>query len=1124
MVTQQQAQMQNQQRSLEEANSLKKELNEEVNRRSHVENDLKTYKDRLLSLKSRRGVERVQETEVLQYYRDPKMEADLKDLEDKAHEEALKRTGIQSEIEVIGTKITKLENEVKNIEPKLVTREVTNYERDPQLDDDAAKLKNEINKLREEIHLHDKETAKLQTEVTILEQKKPNIKQKVVQKEVVKVEQDPEMLKAVRTFENEIADEGERSRSISSEIFQTRSQINTLERLIPTLEPKIITKEVKKVEQDPEALKESEKLKSLLDDEKKANTDLQIELSQLQRRMVQVTELKPKLEVKEVINEIYKVSPQTEEEIARLKKERQDTIKRTGDLEYDITRVGSDLVDLKSQPPQVEWKEVTQEVVKEERTPEDVKELQRLTDQLSVQHKSYDDIQDQIKRLTRERDEIKAEKSKVEMKEVNKEVVKYVDDPLLQKEADRLRRDYRDEQQKRRTTEEMVFDLQNKYILLERQKPEEKVVVQEVVRLQRDPKQILEHERLGKNLDKEVTSRRQLELEVQQLKARVEELERSIQSSDEHQKKVKVDEELILIKKSIHGLENAPPPVEECIVTEQVMKVERDPKLEKMTSGLRTDLDKENNDIVRLQREIRHINIKIDALKREKAGEKTVYKEVIRVEKDQAVESERSHLRDQVLQQTNARRDLEDEAKKLTDKLDRLKRLSTNNSQEETNLIHNKDSLERERENLERELKTLESEKQDINVSFQQQSRLMSERNQKTRQKSIRMETDIQRLERDILDEKDKIHKRDNTIRELQKSLKKEDSPESRTKETNLSTKITILDPDTGVDMSPYDAYLKGVIDRKQYLHLQELECDWEEVTTMGPDGETSVLLDRKSGKQYPIKDALKDGRVTPAQLDEYKKGKMPISEFALLVAGDAKKRSSISSISSRLSSTSNDSMIEGDFPISGIYDTNTDSCLSIRNAMKHRMIDTTTAQKLLEAQAATGGIVDINNRERYSVHKAADLGLIESSQLQRLLNAQKAYTGVEDPITRERLSIGEAVQKGWMPKDTAMRYLEAQFLTGGLVNPNRTGRIDVVEAAGTRMIDSTMVRELQEDFNHAKELTDPITQERISYKQALNRCKTDPTTGLPMLPATSKSISPSSSFPSYYSHRSSLH
>ncbi|XP_062402338.1 envoplakin a [Sardina pilchardus] len=1124
MVQQQQAQQQNLQKSLDETDGLKKELDEEASRRTHAENDLKTYKSRLLSLKSRRGVERVEEKEVLEYYRDPKMEADLEDLENKAHEEALKRTGIQSEIEVTGSKVAKLENEIKNVEPKLVTREVTNYERDPQLDVDAAKLNDEIKKLKDEIRLHDKEAAKLQTELTILEQKKPNIKQKVVQKEVVKVEQDPGMLKAVRTFENEIADESERGRSIGNEIFQTQSQINTLERLIPTLEPKIVTKEVKKVEQDPEALKEAEKLKSLLEVERKENTGLQIEVSVLQKRMNQLRELKPKVEVKEVTNEVFRVLPQTEEEIARLKKEQKDTKKRISDIEYEITTVGADLADLKSQPPEVEFKEVTQEVVKEERTPEDDKEIKKLTDQLSLQRNTYDDIQDKIKRLTKERDEIKAEKSKVETQLLNKEVVKYVDDPLLEKEADRLRRDYREEQQKRRTTEEMVFDLQNKYIQLERQQPEEKVVVQEVVRLQKDPRQIVDHERLGKNLDKEVTSRRQMELEVQQLKAKVEEKERNIRSSDEHQKKAKVDEELKETKKRIHDLETAPPPIEECIEIEEVMKVERDPKLEKMSNGLRTDLDKENNDIIRLQRDVRQLNTRLDALKRQKGGEKTVYKEVIRVEKDQAVEAERSNLREKVLKETNARRDLEDEAKKLTDKLDRLKNRGTSNSQEENNLIRKKDALEKEKEKLEDELKALESEKRDIKTSFQQQSRLMSEKNQKSRQKSIKMETDVQRIERDILDEKDKIHKRDNTIRELQKSLKKEENnKESRTKETNLSTKITILDPDTGTDMSPYDAYRRGMIDRKQYLQLQELECDWEEVTTNTPHGETSVLQDRKSGKQYPIKDALRDGRVTPEQLNEYKKGKMPISEFALLVAGD-KKRSSISSASSRLSSASTDSLIEGDFPISGIYDTHTDSCLSIRSAMKHRMLDTTTAQKLLEAQAATGGIVDVNNKERYSVHKAADLGLIEASQLQRLLNAQKAYTGVEDPITRERLSIGEAVQKGWMPKDTAMRYMEAQFLTGGLVNPNRTGRVDIVEAAGSKMVDSTMVRELQEEANHPKELTDPITQEKINYKQALNRCKTDPRTGLPMLPASSKNASPTSPFPAYFSHRSSNH
>ncbi|KAL2087222.1 hypothetical protein ACEWY4_018281 [Coilia grayii] len=1124
IVAQQQAQLQSQQRSVEEANNLKKELDDEVVRRSHAETDLRTFKDRLLSLKSRRGVERVEEKEVLQYYRDPKMETDLKELQKTAHEEALKRAGIQSEIDHTGSKITKLESELKTIEPKLVTREVTKYERDPQLDIEADKVNNDIKKLRDDIRVNDKEVYQLQTELVILEQKKPNIKQRVVQRDVVRVEKDPEMLKAVRTFESEIADEGERSRSINNEIFQIRSQINTLERLIPTLEPKIVTKEVKQVEQDPEALKESEKLKSLLDNEKKEYNNLQTELSGLQIRLRQMKELKPKVEVKEVINELFRVSPQTEEEMARLKKERQDSLKKHTDLEYEIRQVKSDIKDLKAQPPQVEWKEVTQEVVKEERTPEDVKEIQRLTDQLSLLQNTYDTAQDQIKLLIKDRDGIKAEKSKVETQLLNKEVVKYIDDPLLEKEADRLRRDYRQEQQKRRTTEEMVFDLQNKYIQLERQKPEEKVVVEEVVRVQKDPKQILEHDRLGKNLDNEVKSRRQLELEVQQLRAIVEEKERNIRASDERQRKTQVDTELFEIKTRIHDLETAPPPVEESIVMEEVLKVERDPKLEKLTSGLRTEFDRENNEIIRLQRETRLVNARLDVLKREKAGEKTVYKEVIRVEKDQAVEAERSHLREQALQQKNARRDLEDEIKRLTEKLDRLRNRSTSTTQEESNLIRNRDALQKEKDRLQRELKTLESEKQDTTISFQQQTRLMSDRNQMNRQKSIKMETDVQRLERDILDEKDKIHKRENTIRELQNSLKKEDNRESRTKETNLSTKITILDPDTGKDMSPYDAFLRGMIDRKQYLQLQELECDWEQVTTMGPEGETFVLQDRKSGKQYPIKDALKDGRVTEEQFNQYKKGNMPISEFALLVAGETKPASSIKSIPSWRSLTNvSDPIIEGDFPISGIYDTNTDSSLSIRDAMKHRMIDTNTAQKLLEAQAATGGIMDINSRERYSVHKAAELGLIEASQLQRLLNAQKAYTGVEDPITRERLSIGEAVQKGWMPKETAMRYMEAQFLTGGLVNPNRTGRVDIIEAVGSKMIDSAMLRELQEEANHAKELIDPITKERINYKQALSRSKIDPTSRLPMLPATSKSTSPSSSLPSYYTHRSSI-
>ncbi|XP_016377128.1 envoplakin a [Sinocyclocheilus rhinocerous] len=1108
-------QQQMQQKAAEDTEVLQKELKEEIAKCTNAENSLSTIKNRYLSLKNRRGVERVEEKEILQYYRDPKLEVNVEDFQKKIHEEALKCTKTQSEIEVLTRKITSLESELKNTKPKLVTREVTEVEKDPQLDLEASNIRENISRLRSELKVKDQEKAYLQTEMTILEQKKQNIKEKVVQMEVVRLEKDPEMLKAVRTFEMAISDEGERAKSLKSEISQTRSQINSLERLIPTLEPKVVTKEVKRVEQDPGLISESKDLLTTIEKVRNENKSLMTDLSNLQSHHVQIQQMKPKVEVKEIINENFRVAPETEAEMQRLRRELQDNSRQLSDFERQVSFVRTELEVLYAQKPKIEYKDVVQEVVKEERSPENVREIQRLSDQVYSLQKTYSTLQDELIRLRKDRDEWKAEKSKVETKIVTKDVTKYVDDPLLEKEADRLRREVREETQRRRTIEEMVFDLQNKYIQLERQKPEEKVLVQEVVRLQKDPRQILDHDRLGRSLDEEVKNRRKFELEVQQMRALIEDKETAIRRSDERQRKIQVETELRQIKSRIHELETAPPPIEENIVIEEVLKVERDPKLDKLTNGLRTDIDKESSDIMRLERDIRKLTLEIEILQREKSVEKTIYKDIVRVEKDQTVEAERSHLREQLIQKKNARRDLEDEIHRLDEKLQRQASKRTTTSLEETNLIHDQDKLQREKENLQRELRTLDSERQNISISFHQQSRLMSERNQTNRQRSIKMESDVQRLEREILDEKDTIHKRDNIIRELKNSLRKEDSSETRTKEVNVSTKISILDPNTGKDMLPYDAYMQGFIDRSQYIQLQELECDWEEITTMGPDGEISVLQDRKSGKQYSIKNALKEGRVTKYQLQQYKDGKMPISEFALLVAGETKSRP-YTQVTSQVTSQATQQLNE-EFPICGVYDVHTNSCLNVRSAMDRKMIDTNTAQKLLEAQAATGGIVDISNSIRYSVHKAADRSLIESSQLQRLLNAQKAFTGVEDPMTKERLSVGEAVQKGWMPKENAMRYMEAQFLTGGLVNPNKAGRVNIVDAVSSKMIDSTMMRELQEEINYAKELTDPITKEKINYKQALARCKTDPLSGLPILPASSKDSAYSSS---YFSHK----
>ncbi|XP_072531240.1 envoplakin [Salminus brasiliensis] len=1151
VVVHQQLQQQSQRRELEEVEALKKELTEEISRRIHAENELENYRRRMVSLRSRRGVERVEEKEILQYFRDPKLETDLEILKQRIHEEVLKRTGTHTEIESIKNKIFSLEREVTTIQPKIVTKVFTEYEKDPKLEKEAAWIREEIRKIREEIRLRETEVVQKTTEITFLERKKPTIKERVVKKEVVKLEKDPEMLRAVIVFKDEISNEGIKCKNLNDEIFHTRSQINTLERIIPTVQPKIVIKELKRVEQDPELLRESKILRTSLAEVTQETSVLLKELNSLQLHYSHVETLKPKIEVKETVNEIYRVDHKTETELRRLKNELLEYGRRRVEMENEINLLMVDIKTLRSQKPKVEVKESTHEIVKEERSPEIVRELARLNEQLTRLRTTYNSTLNQLNILRKERDEWKVERSKVETKILTREVVRYENDPLLEKEAERLRKEVNEEVQRRRVVEENVFDLHQKYIILERQKPEEKVIYQEVVHLQKDPKQILEHERLTKRFDEETKSRWAVEVDVQKLRTLVSEKEKSLVHKDDRQKKILVETELRQIRSRIYELETCPPPIEEKIIIEEVVKVERDPKLEKLIYSLRSEIESESNLITTLQRDIRNLKIQVDILVKEKSVERTIYKEVIRVEKDQAVEAERERLRDQLAQIKSARRKQENEIQHFSTKLTRLQTTVKTVSNEESSLITLRDALLKEREDFLRQLKRLETERQEITVTFQYESKLLSERTQTNRQRLIKLESDMQSLEKDILLEKERIHQREATIIELQNTLKKEDHSEKQTRETTKSTRITILDPETGKDMSPYDAYVEGLIDRAQYLHLQTLECSWEEFTNIGPNGETTVLQDRKSGKKYSIQEALKDGRLTQYDLQQYKEGKIPISEFALMVAGEKKvssytttdsvpsspmKSTSTSTLNSYNSSTltrrpsyssngylnTTTVVTSGDemFPISGVLDTTTNSRMSVRSAMTRKLIDADTVQKLLEAQAATGGIVDISKKERFSVHKAAERGLIDQNQMHKLLNAQKAFTGVEDPVTKGRLSVGEASQKGWIPRDNARRYMEAQILTGGLVDPNKAGRMSLETAVSLKMVDKSVASVLEDDSKHLKDLVDPITKKTITYKQAMALCKKDTSTGLLLLPVASTDSTDSPSYSSFqFSH-----
>ncbi|KAJ7316049.1 hypothetical protein JRQ81_002211 [Phrynocephalus forsythii] len=678
-------QSENTSRSQGESEALKSQLEKERSKKAKVQQELEEHRSKLLMLKTQRPIERVEEKEVIEYYRDPGLESDISKIAHQIESEKRKREGLLADIERMNNKVLPMEAGQKVVKNQLLTKEITKIEKDPSLDAQAARLREEIAHLREKSSSLS-ELERLRKELRRLEQMQPNIREKVVLKEVVKLEKDPEMLKAIRTLQMQIDEDSFKRKSLAETTGKLKSRIEELEKLIETAEPKVIVKEVKQVEQDPELLKESCKLQTLIDEERNKNSLLASELEELQSKYSTVEKQKPKVEIKERINEIFHVDPETEQEIARLKRELQETTRKRTRVEREVEAALAELKVLRSQTPTVEFKEVIQEVVKMEKSPEILREIDRLKQQLNDLVNANGRSQEQLIRLQGERDEWKRERSKVETKLVTKEVVRYESDPLLEREAERLRQEVRDASQKRRATEDAIYDLHNKYLLLERRKPEEKVVVQEVVVTQRDPKLRDDHNRLSKSLDEEVSNRRRLEREVQQLRAVVEEKEKLLNFQDDRNKRLALEKEMRQITLRIKEIEESPAPVQEKIIMEEVVKLEKDPVLEQSSTNLRIELDNEKAQVLSLQRECKNLEAQIEVLQKNKSQEKTIYKEVIRVEKDPVLENERARLWDLLSRERATRQNAEEDIRHLKEKIERAEGMMRTWSREEADL------------------------------------------------------------------------------------------------------------------------------------------------------------------------------------------------------------------------------------------------------------------------------------------------------------------------------------------------------------------------------------------------------------------------------------------------------
>ncbi|XP_018532046.1 desmoplakin-A isoform X2 [Lates calcarifer] len=355
-------------------------------------------------------------------------------------------------------------------------------------------------------------------------------------------------------------------------------------------------------------------------------------------------------------------------------------------------------------------------------------------------------------------------------------------------------------------------------------------------------------------------------------------------------------------------------------------------------------------------------------------------------------------------------------------------------------------------------------------------------------------------------------------------------SQESR---TNILRKrrVVIVDPDTGLEMSVREAYHRELIDYDTFLDLSEQECEWEEITIKGSDGSARlVIVDRKTGIQYDIQDCLERGIIDQRSLDQYRTGKLTLTQFAdqissrtsgsemMISASNVDDMVTCSSptqatpssptVRRRFSSisitVSPPEMFDDQSPVAAIFDTETLEKITIPEGLRRGIVDTITAQRLLEAQACTGGIINPATGERLSLQDAVHQSIIDDSMATKLKPAQKAYAGFEDVKTKRKISAAEAVKETWLPYEAGQRFLEFQYLTGGLIEPGTGRRITIEEAIRRGWLDGQGAQKLQDTRNHQKNLTCPKTKLKISYKEAMDSCMVEESNGMKMLQATS--------------------
>uniref|UniRef100_A0A8C2CLS7 Periplakin n=1 Tax=Cyprinus carpio TaxID=7962 RepID=A0A8C2CLS7_CYPCA len=881
----------------EEPWRVRKQLQEEIQRRDQLEREIQSVQSDIYLLEGQKPQDTIVKKELIKQVHDPQLDEEYHRVQQKLLEESRTTRVLESELDTLRVKLRGIETEMKEGAQQYTVKEVLRIERDRGQEEELRRLREELEEVKRLKMVRENEIIQIQKQVTVLAEEKSREQEIIREEEVIKVQNDPQLESEYRLLLDRKQKEINSRKELEDELRFLQEKLRRLEKEKAMAEEKISIKEVLKLEKDIALEREVENLRRQYEDEKLKRSSLLREKTDIHRKITSLEEEKSRVIIQEKVREIVRPDPKAEAEVANLRLDLVEQQRRCRDSELQLKTLQDELIVLRNRGPQIEYKEIIKEVIKYKTDPETERELEKLRNEIVDKTHQTEKFEMEILQLKDEIQRWKDTQPQIHTKEVVNEILQYREDPKTKEEIESLKRKLAEEQRKRLDLENERASNEERIRIkkIDLSQVREKIVQQEVVKMEQDPLLRSECDTFTQNINNEQKQREILKEELIRLQHQRAELDIQLEELErERRARREAELEIQRLRVRLNELEIRDKENREKVTVKQKVVLQQDPQQEKEHSILRLQVEEERHKRMLLEKEYNLLLQKQEILERTEVREKVVRTEKVQVERDPEAEMDIIRLKKSLEEEEKRRRELDQEIINLNSKLSEVEFTNTKSSKELNYIRDESNRLQQENQRLQNEIRKLQSE---IEITTKE-TRHITETSpvESSRNLEIRLES----LQRELSDLKRIRIEKDAEIEKLQKSLSAMRVKREQ-RESHLRRSIVVIDPDTGKEMRPEEAYKLGLIDWKMFVNLQSQECDWEEITVKGPNGESSVLHDRKSGKKFAIEDALRAGNITNRQLQQYQNKEISIQEFGLMLSGRQNSDHRCSFVISRL-------------------------------------------------------------------------------------------------------------------------------------------------------------------------------------------------------------------------------